>query len=186
MILVLGDSLSAGLGVEPENAWATLLQARLDTKGYGYRLVNASISGDTSGNGLRRLPRALDIHQPEIVLVELGGNDGLRGLPTELIRENLDAIISLIKERDALVILAGMLMPPNYGDAYTNEFQAIYPDLARDHQVPLIPFFMEGVALDPAKMQADGIHPNDSAQPVLLDTVWATLEPQLGNSVEGT
>lgn len=179
IILVLGDSLSAGFGVDLEDTWIALLQARLEQKGYGYRVVNASISGDTTGNGLRRLPRSLDIHRPEILIIELGGNDGLRGLPIELMRANLAEMIALGRENGARIVLAGMLIPPNYGDDYTNDFAAVFPELAAEFDTPLIPFFMEGVALDPGKMQADGIHPNTEAQPILMETVWTTLEPEL-------
>ena len=179
IILVLGDSLSAGFGVDLEDTWIALLQARLEEKGYGYRVVNASISGDTTGNGVRRLPRSLDIHRPEILIIELGGNDGLRGLPIEIMRTNLAKMITLGKENGARIVLAGMLIPPNYGDDYTNDFAAVFPELAAEFDTPLIPFFMEGVALDPDKMQSDGIHPNTEAQPILMETVWTTLEPEL-------
>lgn len=179
IILVLGDSLSAGFGVDLEDTWIALLQARLEEKGYGYRVVNASISGDTTGNGVRRLPRSLDIHRPEILIIELGGNDGLRGLPIEIMRANLTKMITLGRENGARIVLAGMLIPPNYGDDYANDFAAVFPELAAEYDAPLIPFFMEGVALDPGKMQRDGIHPNTEAQPILMETVWATLEPEL-------
>ena len=175
----MGDSLSAGRGVDLEDTWINLLQARLDGKGYGYRLVNASISGDTSGNGLRRLPRALRIHQPEIVIIELGGNDGLRGLPVELMRDNLAAMINTSADSGAEVVLAGMLIPPNYGEKYTQDFASVYPELAATFETALIPFFMDDVALNPSRMQADGIHPNKSAQPILMENVWVTLEPEL-------
>lgn len=184
VILVMGDSLSAGRGIDLEDTWIALLQTRLDKEGYGYRVVNASISGDTTGNGLRRLPRALDIHQPEVVIIELGGNDGLRGLPIEVMRNNLATMIDQSRAVGAMVVLAGMLIPPNYGDEYTAEFAAVYPALAAEHATPLIPFFMEGVALDPSKMQADGIHPNEDAQPILLETVWETLAPALNGATD--
>ena len=182
IILVLGDSLSAGYGVDLDDTWIALLQARLEEKDYGYRVVNASISGDTTGNGLRRLPRTLDIHQPEIIIIELGGNDGLRGLPIEIMRENLARMIAMARGKGARVVLAGMLIPPNYGDEYTNEFAAVFPSLAAEYDTSLIPFFMEDVALDPGKMQADGIHPNTAAQPILMETVWVTLEPELAET----
>jgi acyl-CoA thioesterase-1 len=178
-ILVVGDSLSAGFGVDLEDTWIALLQIRLEEKGYGYRVVNASISGDTTGNGLRRLPRSLDIHQPDILIIELGGNDGLRGLPVEIMRANLAKMITLGRENGARIVLAGMLIPPNYGDDYANDFAGVYPELAEEFDTPLIPFFMEGVALDPSKMQGDGIHPNTAAQPILMETVWKMLEPEL-------
>jgi acyl-CoA thioesterase-1 len=180
-LLVVGDSLSAGLGLEQQDAWVTLLQEQLDRKGYGYRVVNASISGDTTGNGLRRLPRALDIHQPDIVVIELGGNDGLRGLPVGLMRRNLDEMIRQSAARDAMVILAGMMIPPNYGEDYATEFAAVYPSLANKHSVPLVPFFLEGVALVPGMLQSDGIHPNKKAQPILLSNVWEVLVPVLAD-----
>ncbi|MDP6437009.1 MAG: arylesterase [Gammaproteobacteria bacterium] len=178
-LLIIGDSLSAGLGLDQQDTWVTLLQKQLDQKGYGYRVVNASISGDTTGNGLRRLPRALDIHQPDIVLIELGGNDGLRGLPVDLMRSNLDQMIRKSAARDAMVILAGMMIPPNYGEDYATEFATVYPSLADEHSLPLIPFFMEGIAFNPGMFQADRIHPNKKAQPILLDNVWEVLGPAL-------
>jgi acyl-CoA thioesterase-1 len=178
-ILVMGDSLSAGFGLDLEESWVTMLQSRLDAKGYGYKVVNASISGDTTGNGLRRLPRALQIHQPEIVVIELGGNDGLRGISIDIMKSNLDKMIVKIQAQGARIVLAGILIPPNYGEEYTTEFAATYPELATKYSVPLIPFFMEGVALEADMMQADGIHPNKRAQPVLLETVWEKLQPEL-------
>jgi len=178
-ILVVGDSLSAGFGLNLEDTWVALMQARLDSKGYGYRMVNASISGDTTGNGLRRLPRAIDLHQPEIVIIELGANDGLRGLPVEVMQQNLAEMIRTAKAGGARVVLAGMLMPPNYGDEYTKSFAAAFPALARKFDVPLIPFFLDGIALNPSLLQADGLHPTAEAQPLLLETVWTTLEPEL-------
>ena len=181
-ILVLGDSLSAGFGLDLPDTWAALLQSRLDEEGYGYKVVNASISGDTTGNGLRRLPRTLQLHQPEIVLIELGGNDGLRGYPIERMRDNMSQMISKSRAAGAEVILAGMLIPPNYGENYTEAFANVYAELAEQYDAPLIPFFMEGVALDPNLMQADGIHPTKEAQPILMETVWVILEPTLKKS----
>ena len=176
---MLGDSLSAGFGMDIEDTWVAMLETRLKEEGYGYRVINASISGDTTSNALRRLPRALDIHQPEIVIIELGGNDGLRGLPIEAMQDNMESMILQAKEIGAMPVLAGMLIPPNYGEDYANDFAAVYTRRAKQHNVPLIPFFMKDVALDPSKMQADGIHPNVEAQPILLDTVWGVLAPQL-------
>ncbi len=178
-ILVVGDSLSAGFGIPVEKGWVALLQERLETEGYGYRVINASISGDTTSGGLRRLPRALAKHQPDIVVIELGGNDGLRGTPIAVTRDNLDAMITLSQAEGAVVVLAGMMMPPNYGAKYTQEFADIYPQLAAKYDLPLIKFFMADVALNPALMQADGIHPNVDGQPLLLGTLWPILEPQL-------
>jgi acyl-CoA thioesterase-1 len=178
-IVVIGDSLSAGFGLNMQDTWVSLLQQRLNEKGYGYKVVNASISGDTTSNGLRRTPRTLDIHQPEIVILELGGNDGLRGLPIEVMRDNFRRMIELSMQQGSTVVLAGMLIPPNYGEQYASEFAGIYPALAEEYKLPLVPFFMEDVALDPDKMQADGIHPNKDAQPILLDNVWLALQPVL-------
>lgn len=178
-ILVVGDSLSAGLGVDLAEGWVALLQDRLESEGYGYRVVNASISGDTTGGGLRRLPRALELHGPDIVLIELGGNDGLRGTPVEIIRTNLAEMIRLARGAGAGVILAGMQLPPNYGGPYTEAFSGLYRELAESLDVALVPFFMDGVALDPALMQPDGIHPNSDGQPRLMENVWTVLEPAL-------
>jgi acyl-CoA thioesterase-1 len=178
-VLVLGDSLSAGFGMDIDQTWVAMLETRLQSEGYGYRVINASISGDTTGNGRRRLPRALSLHQPEIVIIELGGNDGLRGLPVEVMRNNLEDIVTKASATNALVVLAGILIPPNYGEDYASEFAAVYPALAEKYRLPLIPFFMEGVALAPDKMQADGIHPNVDAQLILMNNVWQVLLPAL-------
>lgn len=178
-LLVVGDSLSAGFGLEPGQGWVTLLQDRLEARGYGYRVVNASISGDTTTAGLGRLPRALRLHQPAIVLIELGGNDGLRATPVALIRDNLAAMVRLAQAAGARVILAGMQMPPNYGMRYTADFAAVWPAVAKATGAPLIGFFLQGVALDPALMQADGIHPNAAGQPRLLDNAWPVIEHEV-------
>ena len=174
-VLVVGDSLSAGYGLEPEESWVALLQNRLSSEGYEHTVVNASISGDTTGGGLRRLPRALEVHRPGIVIIELGGNDGLRGTPVVVIRSNLEKMIEMSQDAGARVVLAGMAMPPNYGERYTNGFAELYTDLADEHDTALIPFFMHRVALDPSKMQADQIHPNAAGQPILLENVWPAL-----------
>jgi len=178
-LLVVGDSLSAGYGLEPGQGWVALLQDRLESKGYGYRVVNASISGDTTTGGLGRLPRALKLHRPSIVVIELGGNDGLRGTPVGVIRDNLASMIRLARDAGARVVLAGLQIPPNYGARYTAEFAAIYPELARRHGAALIGFILDGVALDAALMQADGIHPNASAQARLLDNAWPVIEREV-------
>lgn len=178
-LLVIGDSLSAGFGIDAEQGWVALLQDRLDAKGYGYRVVNASTSGDTTTSGLGRLPRALKIHRPSIVLIELGGNDGLRATPISLIRKNLEEMIRLSRAAGARVILAGMMLPPNYGARYTMEFAGLFPELAQAHDIPLIEFILDGVALDKNLMQADGIHPTAEAQPLLLDNAWPAVEQQL-------
>jgi acyl-CoA thioesterase-1 len=179
---VLGDSLSAGYGMDVGDTWVSMLEQRLQEEGYGYQVINASISGDTTSSGLRRLPRALQLHQPEIVIIELGGNDGLRGLPVDAMRRNLEQMIVASREAGALVVLAGILIPPNYGEDYASEFAAVYPALADKYDLPLIPFFMEGVALDKGMMQPDGIHPNTRAQPILLRNVWQALGPALQSS----
>jgi acyl-CoA thioesterase-1 len=178
-ILVLGDSLSAGYGIRVEQGWVALLQKRLSEAGYGYRVVNASESGETTGGALARLPRALAAHRPAVVIVELGGNDGLRGLPVTDIRANLGALVRHSRESGARVLLVGMRMPPNYGPAYTAGFDGLFTEVAKREHVPLVPFLLDGVALDDSLMQDDGIHPNAAAQPKLLDLVWPRLQPLL-------
>ncbi|MCC7257165.1 MAG: arylesterase [Gammaproteobacteria bacterium] len=178
-VLVVGDSLSAAFNLEPGQGWVDLLQGRLEAKGYGYRVVNASITGDTTTSGLGRLPRALKLHRPAIVLIELGGNDGLRATPIAVIRRNLTAMIRLARDAGARVVLAGMQMPPNYGQRYTSEFAALFPALAREQKVPLVGFILDGVALDRTLMQADGIHPTAAAQPRLLDNAWPVIEREI-------
>jgi acyl-CoA thioesterase-1 len=179
VIMVLGDSLSAAYGIDRESGWVKLLQDRLDGAGYAYRIVNASVGGDTTRTALGRLPHALAQHKPRIVIVALGGNDGLRGLSLTDMRENLAAIIRESRAGDARVLLVGVRMPPNYGPVYTSQFSAVYADLARELKVPLVPFLLEGVAANPALMQEDGIHPVAAAQRRLLDNVWAQLQPLL-------
>lgn len=178
-VLVIGDSLSAGFGIDAEQGWVALLQKRLDSEGYGYQVANASISGDTTTGGLRRLPRALEIHEPQVVIIELGGNDGLRGTPLKVIRQNLAEMIEQSLDAGASVVLAGIQIPPNYGNAYAEAFRDLYPALATAHGTALIEFFLEGVALDPGLMQADGIHPNAAGQPRLLENIWPVLEREL-------
>jgi acyl-CoA thioesterase I len=178
-ILVLGDSLSAGYGIKPAQGWVALLEQRLRDQGYGYRVVNASVSGETSGGGLQRLPRALELHQPAVVVVELGSNDGLRGLSVPLIRDNVTRIVAESKKAGAQVLLVGMMLPPNYGARYTKDFIKMYADIASTSKVTLVPFLLESVALKPELMQADGLHPTAPAQPALLDTVWPQLKPML-------
>jgi acyl-CoA thioesterase I len=176
---VLGDSLSAAYGIKPAQGWVSLLQKRMQDQGYGQRVVNASVSGETSSGGLQRLPRALQLHKPGIVVIELGSNDGLRGLPLSVTRENLAKMVAAAKKAGADVLLVGMQMPPNYGARYTAEFAALFADLARRESLGLVPFLMESVALNDELMQADGLHPNENGQPVLLDNVWPHLQPLL-------
>ncbi len=179
VILVIGDSLSAGYGMELSESWPRLLQKRLDDNGHQYRVVNSSISGDTTQGGLTRLPRLLEKFQPELVIVELGGNDGLRGIGIGVTRQNLSNMIELSQAQNARVILTGIRLPPNYGSVYTEGFHAMYKELEQKYGLLLVPFLMEGVAFDSGLMQADGIHPNADGQPVLLDSVWSLLEPVL-------
>lgn len=179
VILVVGDSLSAGYGVAVDSTWVALLQRRLTQEGYGYRVVNASISGDTTGGALNRLPRALDLHRPAIVVLELGGNDGLRGLPLKQVRANFEAMLAQIRAKGAKPVLIGMRMPTNYGPAYADGFHALYGELAKKYAAPHLDFFLDRVALDPELMQADGIHPTTKAQPILLDNMWPVLRPLL-------
>jgi len=180
VILVFGDSISAGYGLaRVEQGWVALLQTRLKDQGYGYQVVNASVSGETTAGGLARLPRALTLHRPKIVILELGGNDGLRALPIAQMRANLAQMVDLATAAGAKVLLLGMRMPPNYGPDYTEQFHACYSDLARDKKLPAVPFFLNDVALLPNLMQADGIHPNELGQPKLLATVGPVLQPLL-------
>lgn len=179
VILVVGDSLSAGYGVAVDATWVALLERRLTNQGYGYRVVNASISGDTTGGALNRLPRALELHKPAIVILELGGNDGLRGLPLKQVRANFEAMLKQITVRGAKPVLIGMRMPTNYGPDYADGFHALYGELARKYDAPHLDFFLDKVALDPDLMQADGIHPTTQAQPIMLDNVWPVLKPIL-------
>jgi acyl-CoA thioesterase-1 len=180
VILVFGDSISAGYGLaRVEQGWVALLQTRLKDQEYGYQVINASVSGETTAGGLARLPRALMLHQPKIVILELGGNDGLRALPIAQMRANLVRMIDLATAAGAKVLLLGMRMPPNYGPDFTEQFRSTYSDLARDKKLPLVPFLLNDIALSPNLMQADGIHPNELGQPKLLDNVWPTLKPLL-------
>ena len=178
-IVVLGDSLSAGYGIQVQQGWVNLLSQRLATEGYGYRVVNASVSGETTQGGLARLPRALELHQPAIVIVELGGNDGLRGLPLAASRANLEQIIEKARAAKARVLLLGMVIPPNYGPRYGQEFRDMFATLAARYPVAFVPFLLDQVALNPELMQADGIHANARGQPLLLNNVWPKLKPLL-------
>jgi acyl-CoA thioesterase-1 len=180
VILVFGDSLSAGYGLKHvEEGWVELLRMKLKAEGYGYEVVNASVSGETTAGGLARLPRALAVHQPQIVLVELGGNDGLRALPLDQMRANIAKMIDLAVAARARVLLLGMRIPPNYGPQYTEQFHAVFGQVAGDKQVPMVPFLLADIALSPALMQADGIHANELGQPRILDNVWPGLKPLL-------
>lgn len=178
-ILVWGDSLSAGYGLKAGEAWPTLLQTRLAREGFRHTVVNDSVSGETSSGGRSRLPDALARHKPDIVILELGANDGLRGLKPDLLADNLAAMIASAKKAGARVLLVGMRMPPNYGPAYTQRFEAAFADIARTHKVGFVPFLFDGFADKPEFFQADGIHPAADAQPMILDTVWRGLRVML-------
>ena len=176
-VLVLGDSLSAAYGIRAEESWVNLLRERLGTS---YEVVNASISGDTTGGGLARIGKTLATHEPDIVIIELGGNDGLRGLPIETIRDNLTAMAEAVVAARAKPVLAGMLMPPNLGPRYTEAFQRVYEEVAEATGAALVPFLLEGVAAsDEGLMQADGVHPTARAQARMLDNVWSVLAPMV-------
>jgi acyl-CoA thioesterase I len=178
-VLVVGDSLSAAYNIDLNAGWVALLEQRLVSRKLPYQVVNASISGDTTAGGLARLPRLLDRHRPAIVIIELGGNDGLRGISPAEAKRNLQAMITRAKLAGARVLLLGIKLPPNYGIRYSERFQRLYRELAAEARVPLVPFLLEGVATDAALMQADGIHPNAAAQARVLNNVWQRLQPLL-------
>lgn len=185
-ILVLGDSLSAGYGIDRESGWVALLQHKLDREEQPYHIVNASISGDTTRGGLQRLPKALQQWSPAIVIIELGGNDGLRGLSLESMRGNLDEMIRISREAGAEVLLVGIKLPANYGTAYGERFHEIYSVLARRHDIPLLPFLLDSVAGHRELMQADGIHPLAAGQARIMDNVYHYLQPLLQGTSEQT
>ncbi|MGE7957566.1 arylesterase [Pseudomonas sp. NPDC089530] len=178
-VLIVGDSISAAFGLDTRQGWVALLEQRLKNEGFNDKVVNASISGDTSAGGQARLPALLAEHKPQLVILELGGNDGLRGqLPTQL-QQNLASMIDSSRASGAKVLLLGMQLPPNYGVRYTQAFAEVYSKLANEKNVALVPFFLEGVGGNPELMQADGIHPAVGAQGKLLENVWPTLKPLL-------
>jgi len=179
VLLILGDSLSAGFGMDSDRSWVHLLEIRLNDTGHAYRILNSSISGDTTQGGRARLPRLLSRYQPGIVIIALGANDGLRGINPGIARENMASMIRNSQHSGAKVLLAGIKLPPNYGAAYIEQFESMYADLASEYDTLLVPFFMEGIVFDPDLLQADGIHPNEKAQSVLLDNVWRVLESAL-------
>jgi acyl-CoA thioesterase-1 len=176
-VLVFGDSLSAAYGLRADQGWVALLEKRI--AGRGYRVVNASVSGETTSGGRARLARALEQHRPQLVILELGANDALRGLPIRTAAANLAAMVDAIQAADARVLLLGIEIPPNYGPAYTTQLRQMYADLARREDLPFVPFFLDGIALDERYMQADGLHPNAGGQPLILENVWRTLQPLL-------
>lgn len=162
-----------------EQSWVHLLELRLQDRGHSYRILNSSISGDTTQGGLARLPRLINRYQPKIVIIELGANDGLRGINPAITRENMQRMIRHSQDIGAQVLLAGIKLPPNYGAVYLQQFESMYADLASEYDTLLVPFFMDGIVFKPDLLQADGIHPNEKGQPVLLDNVWKVLEPWL-------
>lgn len=178
-ILVVGDSISAGYGLAQGQSWPSLLEKRLREQRLDYSVVNASISGDTTAGGRSRIGAAIEQARPAVVIIALGGNDGLRGLPVAALRDNLDAMIAGARARKARVVLAGMKLPPNYGPDYTQAFERSYAELAKRHKAALVPFLLEGVAERHELFQADGIHPVAEAQPLILDNVWKALRRQL-------
>lgn len=179
VLLIVGDSLSAGYGLETGQGWASLLAQRLTKRFPGWTVVNASVSGDTTAGGLSRLPVLLRRDKPRVVVIELGGNDALRGLSLNATQANLTRMVQQSKSTGARVLLLGMQIPPNYGPVYTRRFAAIYPEVAKAERVGLVPFFLAGVVEHPGWFQADNIHPIAIAQPVMLDTVWPHILPLL-------
>lgn len=178
-ILVMGDSLSAAYGLQTEQGWVALMAQRSASEGYELNIANGSISGETTSGGMARLPDLLERYEPSIVLLQLGANDGLRGTPLQLIEQNLNGLTDLIVESGALPMIVGVQLPPNYGPRYTQAFFEMYADIAEERKLPLVPFLLEGVAMDWSLMQSDGLHPTAEAQPMILDTVWAVLQPIL-------
>jgi len=181
-MLVIGDSLAAEYGIERGSGWVEHLNRKLDEISAGYRVRNASISGDTTSGGLTRLPDALEKHQPSIVIIELGSNDALRGLSLDMTRENLTQMITLVKQANAQTLLIGMRIPPNYGPTYTKAFYNLFQELAEKHQTALVPFLLEDIATNRNYFQDDGIHPNESAQAILAEHVWTYLKPLLNSN----
>ncbi len=178
-IVVFGDSLSAAYRIPTEDGWVNLLAQRLAEKGFNYTVVNASVSGETTDGGLSRLPATLATHTPEILILELGGNDGLRGLPVNNIKQNLEEMVLLSQEAGATVLLAGIQIPPNYGPRYTEPFTSQFEDIASAMSLPFVPFLIDGIAQNPELMQEDGIHPVAEAQSMVLDNVWPVLSELL-------
>jgi len=165
--------------MDSDQSWVHLLEARLNDNGHTYHILNSSISGDTTQGGLARLPRLLDRYQPRIVIIELGANDGLRGIDPVITRTNMTRMVQNSQQAGATVLLAGIKLPPNYGADYIEQFESMYADIAREYDTLLVPFFMDGIVFKPGLLQADGIHPNEKGQPVLLENVWQVLEPAL-------
>ena len=184
-IVVVGDSLSSGYGMTAEQSWVALLKERLVKEGYGYEVVNASIAGDTSAGGLARLPRLIERHSPAVVVIELGGNDGLRGQSLDVLRDNLAKMIEQSQRSGARVAIAAVQIPPNYGPAYTRALSAVYPELAERFKATLVDLSLADVALKPGLMQSDGIHPNAEGQKIVFANVWRVLGPMLSTRDAG-
>jgi len=183
-VMVFGDSLSAGYGIDVDQSWTALLQSRLESQGYEHRVVNASISGETTEGGKTRISSALSNFSPDLVILELGGNDGLRGFPPDIMKGNLQDIVETTRNAGAAIVILGIRIPTNYGPRYTSAFEGVYRDLAVEMEVPWIEFFMEGVALNEELMQDDGIHPNAEAQPILLDNAWPIIQKALSEHLD--
>lgn len=178
-LMVYGDSLSAAYGIDESRGWVELLSRKLEEQGFPYQVVNGSVSGETTTGGLSRLPAMLDSYRPDLVILELGGNDGLRGLPLNAIRQNLVTMVQLSRDSGATVLLAGIQIPPNYGPRYTEPFYQQFSDIAKEFDLPLVPFLIDGIPQQPELMQNDGIHPKAEAQGMILDNVWPVLVPML-------
>jgi acyl-CoA thioesterase-1 len=183
-ILVVGDSLSAAYGIPINQGWVSLLEERLKHQQLPYQIVNISMSGDTTSQGLTKLPAALNQYQPAVVIIALGANDGLRGLPTALIQKNLDKLVLLSKQRHAKVLLIGLLLPLNYGPLYRAQFERVYSAVTNRYHLRQVPFLLKDIALNPDLMQADGLHPNATAQPLIVDNVWPFLEKTLSSKID--
>lgn len=179
-IVVYGDSISAAYGMNASEGWVSLLTARLNTQRPSeYQVINASVSGETTGGGLTRLPKTLEVHQPDILILELGANDGLRGYPIDRMTSNLNTMVNLAHSAETQVLLVGMVLPPNYGQRYTTAFESMFTDIAAKHAIPLVPFLLDGATTDRALIQRDGLHPTADAQPKLLNDIWPSLLPML-------
>ena len=182
ILMVWGDSLSAAYGFSEEQGWVTLLEEKLNSENWPYRVINGSVSGETTTGGLERLPAMLESYSPDLVILELGGNDGLRGLPLELMKANLKSMVDLVRADGGEVLLTGIQIPPNYGPRYTEPFFALFREIAEEDFLPLVPFLIDGIPQQPELMQNDGIHPKAGAQFMILENVWPYLEPMLKKS----
>lgn len=178
-LLIVGDSISAGYGIEQGSGWVTLLEQRLKDQQYDYQVINASISGDTTANGLARIGALLSEYKPRVVVIEMGGNDGLRATPPQQIKQNLTAMVNLVKQTKANILLVGIQLPANYGVQYLEKFEAVYPEVAKEQQVALLASIVANTGGKAELMQADGIHPNTKGQQILLEDVWQQLKPLL-------